>query len=494
MLVDAGSALQHSWKYRGISSPSKALRWLEGQELPTGGIRAHNRSANPYAEITGYLIPTLIDYGEADLAGRLLRWLLGTQLADGSYPDSVTGLPHIFDSGQVLRGLLAGLHLDSGARNAAVRVADYICRQVSVDSGFPRQYRGEIPEPILLYVLPPLREASRLLGRPDYEQAVETCLGAYERHPELLRKEDLTHFLCYEIDALLDLGRQDRVIALLDHLGSLQTGTGAVRGRGNASWTCIPGMAQLSLCWYKAGMEDPADRALAWMEDHQLADGGWRGSEGRGADYFRHDSVPWAAKYYLDAHRFRITAFFRRHARAFPDSIEASDGRLNAVIGLLQGREKILDAGCGKGRFLKAIRAVHPGINAVGVDPSPELLACIPTGIERREGWLERLPFNTGEFDVTFSVEAIEQSANPKACIRELVRVTKPGGHVVIVDKHRGAWGLLQCPSWERWPSKASLAATLEEYCSDVTVQDIACGTDSRAGRLMVAWKGRKKA
>ena len=74
--------------------------------MPSGGIRVHSRHSGAYPEVTGYLVPTLLNYGEHNLARRFLRWLLCVQRVDGGFT-SPEGKPHIFDTGQVLRGLIS---------------------------------------------------------------------------------------------------------------------------------------------------------------------------------------------------------------------------------------------------------------------------------------------------------------------------------------------------------------------------------------------------
>ncbi|MBW1804561.1 MAG: hypothetical protein JRJ85_28000, partial [Deltaproteobacteria bacterium] len=138
---------RHIKYLKGLSSPARALAWLEAQELPTGGIRVHSKHSDPYQEVSGYLVPTLIRYGEKALAIRIISWLMCIQRAAGSYtgPD---GAPYIFDTGQALRGLLAGAEFVPDAGDAARRAADYIYHQMldSGNGGFESRYSGTIPE------------------------------------------------------------------------------------------------------------------------------------------------------------------------------------------------------------------------------------------------------------------------------------------------------------------------------------------------------------
>ena len=476
-----------------LSPPTRALEWIRAQEVPTGGIRVHSNHAYAYPEVTGYMVPTLLHYGERDMATRFIRWLMCVQRGDGSYlgPD---GKPYAFDTAQVLRGLLAAADLVPGALDAARRAADYLLSQM-VDGGrggFIPRYSGAIPESVHLYALPPLFQAAEIFQRPEYRTAAEWCLEYYCAHQDTLQLSTLTHFLGYELEALIDLGRVDLAVPILDALREQQAEDGSVRAKEGVEWVCAPGLAQLAVCWYKVGQWEPADKAMAWLEAHQRPSGGFFGSYGRGASYFPSVEIPWAVKFYLDAHLLRVLSFFERNAHIFPSSVSKDDGRVQAILSVIKPGDRVLEVGCGKGRFLKIVREIYPNTKCVGVDISPAMLACLPEGVQGLRGSLESIPCPDNSFDVVFSVEAIEHSANPKAAVAEMIRVTRPGGWVVIIDKQRSCWGRLKTPSWERWPEANELRRWLSRWCDHVSVEPV--GYDGKPpDGLMVVWKGQKR-
>jgi malonyl-CoA O-methyltransferase len=148
--------------------------------------------------------------------------------------------------------------------------------------------------------------------------------------------------------------------------------------------------------------------------------------------------------------------------------------------------------GCGKARFLKAVQERRPDVTCTGVDLSPTLLASAPAAVHTAAGALESIPCRTNAFDTVFSVEAIEHSSNWRASVRELIRVTRPGGWLLIIDKPKSAWGKLPCPAWERWPSSGELAGLMQEGCDDVDAVNVPY--DGRpADGLITAWRGRKR-
>jgi hypothetical protein len=287
--------------------PMRALHWVRSNECASGGIRAHSRHPAAYAEVTGYLIPTLIDYAEVELAARCAQWLIKVQATDGSYSDPNQALPYIFDTGQALRGLLATINMLPAASAAAHRAASYLCENV-LDGGcggFDVRYRDTDPLSTHLYVLPPLLQAAEVFAEARWRDVAERCLRHYIDRSDAIQLDTLTHDLGYELEALIDLGRLDLAAPVLGRLCQLQRDDGSLRGVGGQAWVCTPGLSQIAACWYKIGQSQPADLALAWLEKRQLRCGGFFGSYGPDAAYFP-DVVPsWAVKFYLDAHRLR---------------------------------------------------------------------------------------------------------------------------------------------------------------------------------------------
>ncbi len=405
-----------------LSAAERAVDWLRAGELPGGGIRVHDRHLHAYQEVTGYLIPSLLDVGARDLACRCAEWLIAVQRESGAFVDPDRGEPYVFDTGQALRGLLAARDIVPGAARAAARAAHYLCRSLREGGagGFPEAYRGSVAaEPIQLYALSPLARYAELAGDRDVREAAARAVAHYLKHPDLLRIGDLTHFLVYQVEALIELGMADRAAGTLAMLGQAQVADGSVRATGAGAWVCLPGLAQLAICWYRTGDPSRADRALAWLERHQRPSGGWRGSHGFGATYFPRRELSWAVKFFLDAARRREIAWRRAYA---PEGALGAIGHLPtgplgrlAIIGdrtnVLARAARVVLADC-------AIESVEFPID----DSPPFVLSARP----------EFLPLADRAADAVL-VASLAHALDRRAAIREVTRIVRPGGSIVVL-------------------------------------------------------------
>jgi 2-polyprenyl-6-hydroxyphenyl methylase/3-demethylubiquinone-9 3-methyltransferase len=126
---------------------------------------------------------------------------------------------------------------------------------------------------------------------------------------------------------------------------------------------------------------------------------------------------------------------------SFKHEVDHDDPRLRGIVanlGSIAG-SLILDLGCGKGRFSRALSAL--GASMVGLDLSTAMLADARS-INRVRASARRLPFTPASFDGVVAVEVWEHlppRSLDQVC-REVVRVLRPGGTLVIVDKNVCAW------------------------------------------------------
>jgi SAM-dependent methyltransferase len=99
--------------------------------------------------------------------------------------------------------------------------------------------------------------------------------------------------------------------------------------------------------------------------------------------------------------------------------------------------KSVLDVGCGAGGF--ADLAARALVTVTGLDAAPPMVEyarrLVPDA-SFRVGDIEELPYGDDTFDAVTGFNAFQYAADPPTALREAIRVTKPGGHVVAM-----VWG-----------------------------------------------------
>lgn len=118
--------------------------------------------------------------------------------------------------------------------------------------------------------------------------------------------------------------------------------------------------------------------------------------------------------------------------------------RLEQVCGHVQRLRpgRLLDLGCGDGRFARLVKTACPGVTIHGCDVSGAALS-------RTEG-LDRsyvvdldanpLPEADESFDVVTASEVLEHLSDPRHALAEAKRVLRPGGRLVVTVPNIAFW------------------------------------------------------
>ncbi|MCL3860518.1 methyltransferase domain-containing protein [Actinotalea sp. K2] len=154
------------------------------------------------------------------------------------------------------------------------------------------------------------------------------------------------------------------------------------------------------------------------------------------------------------------------------------------LLPVLQAGQRLLDVGCGPGTVTVDLAAmVAPG-EAVGLDRSEAVIevareSALAAGVANvtfRHGDVYALPFPDAAFDVVHAHQVLQHLSDPVAALREMRRVTRPGGVVAVRDADYAAM------TW--YPPSSGLEEWLALY-HEVTAAN---GAEADAGRRLLSW------
>jgi DUF1680 family protein len=332
-----------------------AVDWLrESQDATdTGGSAATYNLVlgweDAYPETTGYIVPTLLAYAETtgtpdaeDRALRLAEWLLDVQHSAGSFPAGTgeTGEPSVFNTGQILRGLVAAYRAtaDERYRAAARDAADWLTAQQTTDGYWDTHdyrnavhtYSTRVAWAVLEAgdIVPDQHEAYVAAARRNFEWATaqQRPNGWFEHAGFEPGATPYLHTIAYTVRGLLEGGLlldDDRTVAAAtrtaDELLSMQANDGVLKGAYDATWSpawyhCLTGNAQMAVIWLRlyehTGDRDyrrAARRTIEFLKRRQImagpppVRGGLAGSYPVVGPYLYLRVPNWAAKFFADA-------------------------------------------------------------------------------------------------------------------------------------------------------------------------------------------------
>ena len=161
------------------------------------------------------------------------------------------------------------------------------------------------------------------------------------------------------------------------------------------------------------------------------------------------------------------------------------------------GGELVLDVGCGAGNLWPFVRkrfARYVGMDVVRYEGFPSEAEFCCTNLET-----DRIPFAEGRADAVLAVETIEHLENPRAFMRALVKLAKPGGWIIVTTPNiANLLSLLTLTGKQRfaafqdcdYPAHISpvLAVDLQRMADECDLQEIALEY-SLHGRIILTGK-----
>lgn len=319
-----------------------------------GGVAGYYTLANSwsaaYPETTGYIITTMLDASarlkDQNLATRAYRmadWELEIQLPDGAWQSgfiTAPKMPSVFNTGQVIDGLVTAYTWGKNARyiEAAARAGQWLIDHQDADGAWRRHTYNNFPNTYSTRVAWPLLMLANATGNKDFRQAGVRYLewasrcqdetGWFEQCTLEISEAPLTHTLGYTIEGFIEAGillREERWLdvgkraadALLHRYEVRRhlAGTYAKGWRGDHTFACMTGCAQLSRVWgrlYEVTRDARYLNALLKLNDFVLSSiglqsgnsgirGAVKGSQPIWGYYMTYRYPSWAAKFTLDA-------------------------------------------------------------------------------------------------------------------------------------------------------------------------------------------------
>lgn len=121
------------------------------------------------------------------------------------------------------------------------------------------------------------------------------------------------------------------------------------------------------------------------------------------------------------------------------------DFALDRIGALVSPGTRLLDVGCGGGRFALRLAERFPEINVTGLDLSPEQIArakrrgrALGDRVSFVQGTAVDLPYGPGAFDVVVSLGSLKHWPDPARGLRECARVLRPEGRLWVMEGDRG--------------------------------------------------------
>jgi uncharacterized protein YyaL (SSP411 family) len=272
---------------------NKAAGWLMAAQKANadggmGSFHLVNKWSSSYPETTGYIIPTLLNYGKKnnqhaaiDSAIRAADFLIKIQKESGGWQGGRIGenKPEIvFNTGQVIRGMIDAYHVSDDKKylRSAVKAGRWLSGIIHPE-GFwqthalmdrARVYDTFVDVPLLLLYELTGDDQFRKTALRNLDWVVDDKMqknGWFEDCDNTVKRNDrpILHTIAYTLDGLIDCGltlKEDKYIeaAVIGavKLRELFLSQGILHGRYDRNWNgseyfLCTGSAQMAITWFK---------------------------------------------------------------------------------------------------------------------------------------------------------------------------------------------------------------------------------------------------
>lgn len=143
---------------------------------------------------------------------------------------------------------------------------------------------------------------------------------------------------------------------------------------------------------------------------------------------------------------------------------QAHHTTLALAAGIVQQPASVLDVGCGTGKLLRQARTSWPEAHLIGIDPAKgmiEMAQRLTPNATFLTGMAESLPLQDASVDLARSTISFHHWHDQAAGLREIARVFRPGGYLLLVDLFLPDW-LVRVFRLKRVHSRARLQALFQ--------------------------------
>ncbi|MGF1910250.1 methyltransferase domain-containing protein [Vibrio kasasachensis] len=492
-----------------IESMNLSIKWLllsQERTSDQGYSRGYYFGKNwdkSYIETTGYIISTMLEFGEKynrqdciDSALRAGKWLLSQQLESGAFPDIDKGKPLAFDTGQVLYGLNSlstSKYVNEIDRNkylvAAERAANWLSMSLDEDGSWSSVGFNNMAHTYYSRVAYAMASTGCILDREDLKASarrnIEWVLtsqldnGFYSNLKMMDGIEATLHPIVYVLEGLLDYyeltKEQDVLDSLLVNASRLKdinlTRDIILGSQYDESFNCtndekcMTGLAQWAgICMrlYKLtsveGYLTCARKTLYFLNAKQFKKGkdikgAFPGSLPFWGVYSPYSWNNWPVKFYVDALMLYIDYEMDYKEESMNWTQECFSFCPNTVMPdfsyvserIYSYLEAALNSNCkvldlGCGEGKYVRRLNSAGFNVQGVDP------CFFSEEDNISlGSCYNIPACSDTYDKIYISETMQHVKYIDSALYEVSRVLKSGGELIIIDRNPiSVYGILK--------------------------------------------------
>lgn len=239
-----------------------------------------------YPETTGYIISTFLDYfnktgkeEHRNRAARMADWILSIQMESGAFTGHHVGVkpdPRVFNTGMVLTGLMRIFKetQDEKYLEAAKKAGDFLAETQETDGSWKKCAFHGLAHTYYTRVAWALLQLNLILPQEGYAESARKNLdwalrqkkdnGWFDKCAFEAGKDPYTHTIAYMVEGLLESGIltkekkyyepamdiAERLLKIYE-IKKRMPGTFNEKWRGDFSYSCLTGDAQISVIWHK---------------------------------------------------------------------------------------------------------------------------------------------------------------------------------------------------------------------------------------------------